>query len=681
MKLPPLITLLLLWALVCPAQEQPQPNGQPAQPAQPPQSPEPASQPATANASAPTPDSVGGSSNSFDPQSVFSILPQFNPGQETVTWNGQTWNILNNRLFEARFEKYLNAPSVPEEEDQQYQAILDQIEALLAPGRASAATVDQAFALLPRASDFRMDEGICDAVSSAVYNVWLARREDQRITRAIDSLEKERRRHESNLLITGSTRQLDRASDAVRRVGSESQTNSRGTSTTGENGQTTDTTTTTVTGLDSVTRTDQQIKRLPHVTRIAEVNAALLKARSKQELPLFEARVHYQAMMVHLFAQRRFNHVIIAAQFYRNLFGSGNEKIELRGEAERLFSGSTGLPPTVSVLESMSHAFIREAKEGVEAFEYLLGQNELASASKRLSEAFMIGEYLAPLRRLPREQKREVLGFMRTSNKLISAISVKDYTTAGDLITELEEMATDFDVSKPRAAVETARTVATFHLAKAKNAALSGDTETLEKELTAATEIWPRNPALKEVSSLLFRQGDVQQRALIDLDQLLSQKNYRQIFDDRARFIAAVSLAPDREEALNAALKKVQTANTVIAQAREIAKRGDVAGAWESIERMHREYPDDTQLNELRTNLTTEAADFVRALRTAEDLEERNQTGSSLAWYLEAIDLYPNSQYAREGIDRIVADLFGNEDRPSNPTPDSVDASAPTTDT
>jgi len=663
MRLSSLLTLLLLGALACPAQ---QPSQSPAPQGNPPSQPESQNQPATANASAPTPDSSGTSSNNFDPQSIFSILPQFNPGEETVSWNGQTWNILNNRLFEARFEKYLNAPSVPEEEDVQYQAILDQIEALLAPGRATAATVDQAFALLPRASDFRMDEGICDAVSSAVYNVWLARREDQRITSAIDSLEKERRRHESNLLIAGSSRQLDRASDAVQRIGGESQTTNRGTSTTDEEtGQTTDTTVTTITGIDSVTRTDQQIKRLPHVTRIAEVNAALLKARSKQELPLFEARVHYQAMMVHLFAQRRFNHVIIAAQFYRNLFGSGNEKIELRGEAERLFSGSTGLPPTVSVLESMSHAFIREANEGVEAFEYLLSQDELASASKRLSEAFMIGEYLAPLRRLPREQKREVLGFMRTSNKLISAISVKDYTTAGELITELEEMATDFDVSKPRAAVETARTVATFHLAKAKNAALSGDTETLEEELAAATEIWPRNPALKEVSSLLFRQGDVQQRALIDLDQLLSQNNYRQIFDDRARFIAAVSLAPERQEELNAALEKVQKADTVIAQAREIAKRGDVAGAWESIERMHREIPDDSRLNELRANLTTEAADFVRALRTAEDLEERNQTGSSLAWYLEAIDLYPNSQYAREGIDRIVADLFEKKDEPA----------------
>ena len=39
-----------------------------------------------------------------------------------------------------------------------------------------------------------------------------------------------------------------------------------------------------------------------------------------------------------------------------------------------------------------------------------------------------------------------------------------------------------------------------MHIAKARNAAVSGDKETLESELKAATEIWPRNPALTEVS-------------------------------------------------------------------------------------------------------------------------------------------------------------------------------------
>src|SRR5437660_3909577 len=30
-------------------------------------------------------------------------VPDFNPGSEIVTWDGEDWNINNNRLFEARF--------------------------------------------------------------------------------------------------------------------------------------------------------------------------------------------------------------------------------------------------------------------------------------------------------------------------------------------------------------------------------------------------------------------------------------------------------------------------------------------------------------------------------------------------------------------------------------------------
>lgn len=58
---------------------------------------------------------------------------------------------------------------------------------------------------------------------------------------------------------------------------------------------------------------------------------------------------------------------------------------------------------------------------------------------------------------------------------------------------------------KPLAAIETARTVSGMHLAKARNAAVSGDKATLESELKEATEIWPRNPALAKVSGLIFR--------------------------------------------------------------------------------------------------------------------------------------------------------------------------------
>ncbi|MEO6969897.1 MAG: hypothetical protein ABI217_03260 [Chthoniobacterales bacterium] len=247
-----------------------------------------------------------------------------------------------------------------------------------------------------------------------------------------------------------------------------------------------------------------------------------------------------------------------------------------------------------------------------------------------------------------------MLEFSQKNYQLISAIEVKDYDLAAKLVKELNGIAKDFDDSKPLAAIETARTVAGMHLAKARNAAVSGDKATLESELKEATEIWPRNPALAEVSGLIFSQADVQQKALVDLDQLISQHNNRQIYNDKLRFIAAAALYPERQEQLKKVLDQMQVIETAIIQAGEIEKRGDYAGAWETVEKVYKDNPDDRKLNQLRANLTTEAADFVRTLRTAEQLEAKGEIGSSLSWYLKAQKIYPASEFAQQGINRLV---------------------------
>ncbi|MFQ3578277.1 MAG: hypothetical protein SNJ52_04630, partial [Verrucomicrobiia bacterium] len=253
------------------------------------------------------------------------------------------------------------------------------------------------------------------------------------------------------------------------------------------------------------------------------------------------------------------------------------------------------------------------------------------------------------------------LGFVQKSNQLLSALEVKDYALAEKIVTELENTVADFDSARPRGAIETARTVSALHLAKAKTAAASGDRATTEQELRAATEIWPRNPALGEVSSLIFDQADAQQQALNDLDRLLSQRNYRQIFEDRMRFIAAAALYPERQERLREVLETTQRVEAAIMRADEIAKTGNFIGAWESLETAQEELPEDIRLSQMRSELTTRAADFVQSLRRAEALEEQSQHGSSLAWYLRAQRLYPPSELARQGIERIIKLILPQE--------------------
>jgi hypothetical protein len=152
---------------------------------------------------------------------------------------------------------------------------------------------------------------------------------------------------------------------------------------------------------------------------------------------------------------------------------------------------------------------------------------------------------------------------------------------------------------------------------------------------------------------MIFSQSDVQQRAISDFDQLLSQKNYRQIFDDKMRFIAATAMFPEKQELLRKVLDDMALVEAAVIRAQEVEKRGDFAGAWESAESAYRQFPDDNKLNQVRANLTTRAADFVRALKQAEEQEKKDQFGSSLAWYLKAQKNYPASDFARQGIERI----------------------------
>jgi len=569
-----------------------------------------------------------------------SSVPIFDPSSELLTWDGRNWNINDNRLFQARFEKYLNAPESDSTEDKEYRDLLRQITEKLAPAGISTKNVDEAFSLLPRASAHEIDAHLCEGIADSVYSAWRAMSNSQRLTQANNALEEERKRTEWNTRVVASASTLD----TPPRKGNDA-------------------------AMKEWVRV-QKIRRdanlLPYTTRLAEVLATIKANQVKKELSELQSKVEFQTLILQLFLQRRFEHVIIASRFYRAVFSDGDTTLKVGNDSKDLFKKATGSPPTVSTLDTLANEAIRDAREGVLAYEYLLSRNELESATKRLAEAFTLGEYMPELRTLSRDKKRQALEFTQKAYKLTSALEVKDYTLALDLVNDLAKTAKDFDSSKPMAAIETARTVSAMHIAKARNAFGSGDGETLEKELKAATEIWPRNPALAEVSGKLFDSADVQQKALADLDQLLTQRNYRQIYKDHVRFIAATALYPAQQEKLKAVLEEMQQIDGAILRSREIAKYGDYAGAWENVERIFHQYPQDTELNQIRADLTTQAADFVRTLRTAQDLEKRGETGSSLAWYLKAQRLYPASQYGREGIDRLVK-LILPEETPLNP--------------
>jgi len=562
-------------------------------------------------------------------------VPFFDPGSNIVTWDGKSWNISNNAIFEARFEKYLNAPPAVTSPETEYQAVLQHIMEKLSPGRITPRSTDEAFQLLAKASRYQEDANLCDSIANQVYSAWLSRKNNDRLNAAGKTLEDERKRLEWNARLTAEGNKLE----------------SSGSSGKSKEGAAND-----------EQRQQQQLSRemqmQPILTRLAEITALIRANQLKRKVAELQVKIEFQSLIVQHFLQRRFQHALIGTRFYRSIFADGDSQLRVGEDAKNLFAKTSGLPPTMGTIDSLANEIMRDVREGVQAFKFLLEKNELQSATKRLAESFMIGEYLPAVRTLDRVDKRRALSFVQKSNQLISAIEVKDFALAEKLVAELNETAKDFDVSKPMAAIETAKQISAMHIAKARNAAVSGDKETLEAELKAATEIWPRNPALTEVSKMIFSQADVQSRALVDFDQLLSQKNYRQILDDKMRFIAATAMYPEKQGQLRKVLEDMQVIETSIIQAQEIEKRGDYAGAWESAEKAFRNFPDDNKLNQVRANLTTKAADFVHAIRQAEELEQKEQPGSSLSWYLKAQSEYPSSEFARQGVNRLTKQIL-----------------------
>ena len=550
------------------------------------------------------------------------------PAAELVTWNGRTWNITNDRVFQSQFERYLSTPEESSLTVVAYENILDKIHELLS-SRGSPQSIDQAFRLLSLSAAVGMDAKMSEVLSGQIRATWMTKNETQRLSNVTQVLQEERRRlewnikmtAENNMMQTGQTGRLAGAANEAQRA--------------------------------SLRETTIQ----PLAKRLAEVETLLQKKDLDREYTLAQARTDFQVLIVQFFLQRRFEHVTIAIDFYRAVFNEGAGQVKLGDEAMSLFSKTTGSAPTLASLDSASREITRNVRQGNGALKVMLDNHQLQSASKRLAEIYMLGQNLPEINIYPLANKLTILSFVQKTNRLIGALDVKDYAQAETLLAELQKTAADFDPTKPNAVIQTSKLSAEMHLAKARNAAVEGDKATLERELQSAAEIWPTNPQLKELSARIFAQADVAAQALSDFDQLLSQKNYRRIFDGKLRFIAATATHPEKQEALKKVLDDMTQIEIAMQQAAEIEKRGDSVAAWESIEVVVRNSPEDSKLNQYLANLTIKSAAFVNVLKSAEEYEKNDRPACALTAYLAAQKLYPYSQFAKDGILRIVKQI------------------------
>lgn len=579
----------------------------------------------------------GGNQSQGNQQMVGNDVPYFDPTTDVFSFDGKNFNVNDNRVFRARFEKYLNAEEASSEADIAYRASIREILDTLSPHNRDATKFPKAVAKLQYTAQFPQDARLCESLANAVYRVYLAQRSQAELQTLNTQLDEQRR-------------QLDWNFDTWTKP-----TNIRKERKLSDDPQAADPPATNPANAGHIQR---------YIQRIAEVEAERVANKAKGQLSEIEAKLEFQALVVQFFLQRRFEHVVMATRFYTEFFKDGAGKLEFEegSEVEQSFSKTIGFNPTITTLDAFANEAIRDVGQSVESFGFLLDQGEIDGAMRQLQQAFVTGEHLPPVQSVPRERKRMVLTYAQISFQLVNAIEVKDFALAEKLVNEMKTQAGDFDYSKPTAAIETAKLSSNMRIRTAKNAALQGDNEAYETNILAAAQIWPTNPMLQEQFNLIADSADVQQQAKLEFDRLLSTQSYRQIFTDKARYMAATAEDPERLKALEQIIGNIQEIETVMKQADTLAKAGNNHAAWEIVEKTFQRFPDDVALSAKRSDLATDVAPFVKALKNAENQENRKQFGSGLAWFLSARQIYPQSEFAEEGIKRLIDNILPEEE-------------------
>jgi len=633
-------------------------------------------------------------------------------------------SLWNNPAFAVQFEKYLSAPAETTEDYKIYRERIQKIMDLLSPGYATKANQDEAFNLLSKASEFESDANLCTTIHDAVYAAANVRVLVMRLTEANQQNTKELKTAEYNQLHSAQSLSLPALAP----------------------------------GKNDVVVNNEIQKELrtavmePSKDEVSSMKATIQKNKAQIATAEIQAKFQMQALILQLFVQRRYQHVIILNRFYRALFDDGDQSLEefnqmadkmgYNKEAGQVkivadaapkgsvASGTTGNNgpgvgahagdngagvgtggyygnsgdatalsgsglnlgvqnlsvesaqnalstamrgasrtfKSLSQIDSVANEIIRDVNEGVKVYKFLLEKQELESAASQIAAVFTKGEYLPSVRLLSQDDKRKTLAYAQLCNRLVNAANSGNIDILIEVVDKMKQLNPGFDDAEIRSKLQSVKTASSLYVAQAKVAAAKGDLQGVQTQITRAAALWPNNPELQTFSAEMSRVSEKASpmvQALSDFDQLEGQGNYRRIFDEKEKYIAAVAAddspkKTERQGKLRAVLDRMQEIEASIMRAQEISRRGDQAGAWEGLEVTFQKYPDDPKLGQLRADLTTKTPDFVNDIRQAKEFEERKEYGSALAWYLRAQGRYPMSDLSKQGIQRVVRNIAPN---------------------
>lgn len=604
--------------------------------------PPPANRPPAAQPAAPPQDTAAAPAKQPAASPFGQEIPMLDPSAETITVGGVAIPLGDNRLLKARFEKYLSQPPESDEAATRYRETIAEILATISPFRAEGPDLYSAFKLLPTASSYPGDANLCGSLAESIYMAMLAKQDVNGLKRLNETMDSEKRA----IIADGDWKARHERDKELGNVDPKAQKNKN-------------------TQAQNPGAGTNSLKYADILRRIAEIEALKKANIVRTEAQTMRTKAQYQVSMIQWFVQRRYEHVLMAARFYNQIWKDGDAalRVDKNSDVSKLFSESVGVSPTVASLDSLSNEAIREAAKYVEAFDLMLSRDELHSASQRLMEAFALGEYLAPVATLPLDKKRRVLEYVRNLHELYGTLQARDYTKTKELADKLKATAKDFPSSKVDSAIAAYTLASDLAIEEAKAHLLAKESDKAAEKIKAATEIWPTNPKLTEFRNLINQSGGL---VVIrnDFDRLLGENNFREIARRQYEIAPAIQGDATREEAFKQIMTNLMKIEAALGKAAEFSKVGQKEAAWEQLAELREEFPDDPKLGRELELLAPDVSVFTHALTKARNFESRTpkQTGSALSWYLKARSKYPQSKLAEDGIKRLVGEILPPDD-------------------
>lgn len=558
----------------------------------------------------------------------------------SLYWKGRTFNLGNNRVMRARFERYLAGPEISENQAS-YMETMRQIEQGLSlidenldlrSSDEAKKSLFEAWKLLFQAGGNQYDGGNSLIIANLVNNAWRVQKEQRVSVIYEEELKNQQRKLEDTI-----SQEVFWQEKKLERAVKEAQKNKTNAPIAMSEGQAALT------------------NRMEEMTTVKGLIASLATQTASSAM---ELKLQFQSQMVQFLVQRRYQHVIIASQFYNLIFKGSHQGLEVGKEQLSEFLPNSDLKPTVGFLESVAREAIADTKTGMSAVENAYENGELYGAMERLQETFFLGEYVPDVLVYPETKKKSLLDLFRQQRELAKLMDFKNYTQAEALVQEMASAASDFPASSILTLTSTAKRASNLAVLKAKQAIATGAFEKAEAAIQEATKFWPLNPEVMEFSENVADQVDMGAQGVRIFDELYDSNDFRKIFDRKAEFAAALLQDKARSEQLKEVIDKLAKVDFLLAQVKEAMAQNNPYFAWETILQAESIYPDDLELQRAKADISVRASEFARNLDEAERAEADDQYGMALMRYLDAKEVYPASRNARLGLERSAKALL-----------------------